>query len=131
MRLKAFVAAAAIALALPVAGAATTPREDDAPGDAPEVATAYSHPGAPAALQSPLAPCSSGAHSLSHYGARVYPEYGNGGYVSLHTDVHMVYDAATNLFLPGNHVELTDRATQCLTSASTSSARTRTPPART
>ena len=75
-RLKAFVAAAAIALALPVAGSATTPREDDAPGDAPQVATAYSHPGAPAALQSPLAPCSSGAHSLSHFGERVYPEDG-------------------------------------------------------
>jgi aminopeptidase N len=40
---------------------------------------------------------------------------GNGGYQSLHTDVHMVYDAATNTFLAGNHVDLTDRATQCLT----------------
>jgi Peptidase family M1 domain len=128
-RLKAFVAAAAIALALPVAGSATTPREDDAPGDAPEVATAYSHPGAPAALQSPLAPCSSGGHSLSHYGARVYPEDGNGGYVSVHTDVHLVYDAVTNLFLPGNHVVLTDRATQCLTDFSLDFERTNANPA--
>ena len=32
------------------------------------------------------------------------PETGNGGYGSLHTDVHMVYDAAANRFLPGNHV---------------------------
>jgi hypothetical protein len=78
-RLRAFVAAAAIALALPVAGSATTPRDDDAPGEAPEVATVFSAPGTPAALQSPLAPCSSGDHTLSHYGARVYPEQGNGG----------------------------------------------------
>ena len=40
---------------------------------------------------------------------------GNGGYTSLHTDVHLVYDAPSNRFLPGNHVVLTDRATQCLT----------------
>jgi hypothetical protein len=48
----------------------------------------------------------------------VYPETGNGGYRSLHTDVHLVYDAASNRFLAGNHVTLTDRATQCLTSFS-------------
>jgi len=48
----------------------------------------------------------------------VYPETGNGGYRSLHTDVHLVYDAASNRFLPGSHVTLTDRATQCLTSFS-------------
>ena len=59
--------------------------------------------------------CSSGAHTLSHYGDQVYPETGNGGYRSLHTDVHLVYDAPSNRFLPGNHVDLTDRATQCLT----------------
>jgi hypothetical protein len=62
--------------------------------------------------------CSPGAHTLSRYGARLYPETGNGGYTSLHTDVHMVYDAGTNTFLPGNHVTLTDKATQCLTSFS-------------
>jgi hypothetical protein len=59
--------------------------------------------------------CSSGAHTLSHFGDHVYPETGNGGYRSLHTDVHMVYDAKANQFLPGNHVVLTVRATQCLT----------------
>ncbi|HZC72353.1 MAG TPA: M1 family aminopeptidase [Jatrophihabitans sp.] len=59
--------------------------------------------------------CSSGAHTLSHFGDHVYPETGNGGYRSLHTDVHMSYDAPSNQFLPGNHVVLTDRATQCLT----------------
>ena len=40
---------------------------------------------------------------------------GNGGYTSLHTDVHLVYDAPSDQFLRGNHVVLTDRATQCLT----------------
>ncbi len=59
--------------------------------------------------------CSSGAHTLSHFGDHVYPETGNGGYRSLHTDVHMVYDAKANQFRPGNHVELTVRAMQCLT----------------
>jgi Peptidase family M1 domain len=62
--------------------------------------------------------CSPGAHSLAPVGSRMYPETGNGGYTSLHTNVHMVYDATTNLFLPGNNVALTDRATQCLTSLS-------------
>ena len=32
--------------------------------------------------------------------------------------MHLVYDATANQFLPGNHVTLTDRATQCLTSFS-------------
>ena len=58
--------------------------------------------------------CSSGARTLSHPGAHVYPDVGNGGYLSLHTDVHLVYSAPANRFLPGNHVVLTDRATQCL-----------------
>ncbi|HSQ78969.1 MAG TPA: cobalamin-dependent protein, partial [Candidatus Bathyarchaeia archaeon] len=59
--------------------------------------------------------CTSGAHTLSKFGDRVYPDMGNGGYTSVHTDVYVVYDATTNLFLPGTHVELTQRATQCLT----------------
>ena len=59
--------------------------------------------------------CSSGAHTLSQPGDHVYPETGNGGYTSVHTDVHMIYDAPSNQFLPGNHVVLTERATQCLT----------------
>ncbi len=36
----------------------------------------------------------------------------------MHTGVHLVYDAGANRFLPGSHVVLTDRATQCLTSFS-------------
>ena len=63
-------------------------------------------------------PCSAGSHSLSPHGARVYPETGNGGYRSVHTDVHMVYDASSNTFLAGNNVALTDQARQCLTSFS-------------
>jgi Peptidase family M1 domain len=59
--------------------------------------------------------CSSGAHSLSPFGAHVYPETGNGGYTSVHTDVLLNYDTTSNLFLPGTHVVLTDRASQCLT----------------
>jgi hypothetical protein len=59
--------------------------------------------------------CSSGARSLSPSGARVYPETGNGGYSSVHSDVYLAYDAADNLFLPGTRVVLTDQATQCLT----------------
>jgi Peptidase family M1 domain len=59
--------------------------------------------------------CTSGAHTLSHFGDHVYPETGNGGYRSLHTDVHMIYDAKANQFLPGNHVDLSVRAMQCLT----------------
>src|ERR1700747_3081171 len=62
--------------------------------------------------------CSAGAHTLSPPGAHVYPDTGNGGYTSGHTDVHLVYAATANKFLPGNHVVLTDRATQCLTSFS-------------
>ncbi|HYK30499.1 MAG TPA: M1 family aminopeptidase [Streptosporangiaceae bacterium] len=62
--------------------------------------------------------CSAGAHTLSPPGASVYPETGNGGYTSMHTLVHLVYDAFTNRFLPGNSVSLTDRAVQCLSSFS-------------
>ncbi|HWK29711.1 MAG TPA: M1 family aminopeptidase [Solirubrobacter sp.] len=59
--------------------------------------------------------CTSGARTLATPGTRVWPDLGNGGYLSLHTDVYTVYDAVSNLFLPGNHVELTQRSTQCLT----------------
>src|SRR6202044_671403 len=62
--------------------------------------------------------CSAGAHTLASPGSLLYPETGNGGYTSLHTLVHLVYDATTNKFLPGNRVVLADRATQCLTSFS-------------
>jgi hypothetical protein len=62
--------------------------------------------------------CSAGAHTLAPPGSHLYPDTGNGGYASVHTLVHLVYDAATNMFLPGNRVVLTDRASQCLTSFS-------------
>ncbi len=109
-------AALMLALALPAAGSATTSRTDEDASDAPDSATAFVpsivHPSS--ALLAPDG-CSSGARSLSPLGARVYPEQGNGGYRSVHTDVHMVYDTASNLLLPGNHVDLTLRSTQCLT----------------
>jgi hypothetical protein len=62
--------------------------------------------------------CGPGARTLAPAGSRLYPDTGNGGYVSVHTAIHMVYDATSNKFLAGNHVVLTDRATQCLTSFS-------------
>jgi len=62
--------------------------------------------------------CSAGAHTLAPPGSHLYPDTGNGGYTSVHTLVHLVYDATSNRFLPGNRVVLTDRATQCLSSFS-------------
>lgn len=68
----------------------------------------------PTRLPAAAAKCSSGAHSLSPFGSHVYPETGNGGYASVHSDVFLNYDTESNLFLPGTHVVHTDRATQCL-----------------
>jgi Peptidase family M1 domain len=62
--------------------------------------------------------CSAGARSLAPAGSHLYPDTGNGGYVSDHTSVYLVYNATTNRLLAGNHVVLTDTATQCLTSFS-------------
>jgi hypothetical protein len=62
--------------------------------------------------------CSPGAHTLAPPGSHVYPETGNGGYTSVHTLVHLVYDATSNTFLRGNRVALTDRTTKCLSSFS-------------
>jgi Peptidase family M1 domain/Peptidase M1 N-terminal domain len=62
--------------------------------------------------------CAAGARTLSARGDVLYPEVGNGGYTSVHTATHTVYDAATNRFLAGNHVDLTNRATQCLSNLS-------------
>ena len=59
--------------------------------------------------------CTSGGRTLAKPGERVYPETGNTGYTSVHTDVYINYDAPTNLFLPGTHVDLQQRSTQCLT----------------
>ena len=44
--------------------------------------------------------------TLAQPGSRLYPETGNGGYTSVHSDVYLNYDAPTNLFLPGTHVDL-------------------------
>jgi hypothetical protein len=82
-------------------------------GDAvrgPEAAKALAAPAAAAADV-----CSSGAHTLSPPGERVYPEAGNGGYKSVHTDTNIIYDAPSNLFLAGTHVDQTILSTQCLT----------------
>ena len=68
--------------------------------------------------------CSAGSHTLSSPGDDLYPDAGNGGYVSVHTDVRLVYDATSNQFLSGTEVQLHDRATQCLSSFSLDMART-------
>jgi Peptidase family M1 domain len=60
--------------------------------------------------------CSAGAHTLAPAGSRLYPETGNGGYTSVHTNVSLMYDATANRFLAGSHVALEQRATQCLSS---------------
>ena len=62
--------------------------------------------------------CTAGARTLSPQGAHLYPDTGNGGYTSLHTDVDLAYNATSDRFLPGTHVLLTNRATQCLSSFS-------------
>jgi hypothetical protein len=85
---------------------------------APGVALGQSRPAGPQGQPAQPGTCSAGARTLAPLGSRVYPDTGNGGYVSVHTAVHLVYNAAANRFLRGNHVVLTDRATQCLTSFS-------------
>ena len=71
--------------------------------------------GKPAAKAAQAPACSAGGRTLVHPGSRLYPETGNTGYTSIHSDVNLVYDAPSNLFLPGTHVDLQQRATQCLT----------------
>jgi hypothetical protein len=62
--------------------------------------------------------CRAGTRTLAPVGSVMYPDTGNGGYSSVHTDVYLRYRASTNTFLPGTHVVLSDRANRCLTSVS-------------
>jgi hypothetical protein len=101
-----------VALSAPLVAVARPPQAPVASMPAPSIVSAAPAAGAPARSAKG---CSSGAHSLSSFGSHLYPETGNGGYESVHTDVFLDYDTATNLFLPGTHVVLTDQATQCLT----------------
>ncbi len=134
-KLWSVVAVLALALAVPVAGPArTTPRDDvesleaaEAPAEA-TVATLDGIAG-PSALLATLAACSPGSRTLALPGSRVYPDQGNGGYTSVHSDVYLAYDTTANLFLPGTHVDLTERATQCLTDFSLDFERTNPVPA--
>ena len=75
-RLSVTVAAAGAGLILPWIGLA-------APADASPVGASPAGGGG----------CSAGAHTLAPPGSLLYPETGNGGYTSLHTLVHLVYDA--------------------------------------
>ena len=120
------LAAAAIAAVLTASAAARPPIEDEGAIEAaPESPITY---GAALTFQhtalAALASCSSGARTLSLPGARVYPDQGNGGYTSVHTDLHIAYDTLANLFLPGTHADLTIRTTQCLTDFSVDFERT-------
>ena len=104
-------------------GARSTPRvsDDSAVYDADAAQFMATQAPALAGATSPLttlADCTSGAHSLSHFGDRLYPEMGNGGYTSEHTDLYLDYDALANQFLPGTHADLQARSTQCLSDLS-------------
>src|SRR6201996_6660535 len=87
---------------------------EGAPASTDRRALAAAHQLAAAAPEA----CTPGAHTLSKAGDRVYPEMGNGGYTSVHTDVNLTYDAVENEFLPGTNVVLDDLATQCLSNFS-------------
>jgi hypothetical protein len=105
------------------AGARTTPRSTVDSTAYVRSAVAFLKRQAPVFvnLTTPLATtagCSSGAHSLSHFGDRLYPEMGNGGYTSVHTDLYLNYDAVANQFLPGTHADLQVHSTQCLSDLS-------------
>jgi hypothetical protein len=76
------------------------------------------------AAQAPA--CSAGGRTLSEPGTKVYPETGNTGYTSVHTDVHINYDGPSNLFLDGTYVDLQQKATKCLTEFSLDFERTNT-----
>ncbi|WP_156028285.1 gluzincin family metallopeptidase [Candidatus Solirubrobacter pratensis] len=97
-----------------VYGCATAQDEVQIGGGTPVRGTAVQATFSKVARAARAEACGSGAHSLSAPGSRLYPEMGNGGYLSLHSDVYNVYDAPANLFLPGTHVDLTQRSTQCL-----------------
>jgi hypothetical protein len=119
----ALVVVTGLAVVMASSAFARPPLEDDANPDAPPaqavVTSPATQPGPALRTAAPTAPtCSSGAHTLSHFGDRVYPEEGNGGYTSVHTDVFLNYDAPTNMFLAGTHVDLQVHATQCLTDLS-------------
>ena len=75
------------------------------------------------AVPAMAAACSSGTHSLSEYRDHVYPETGNGGYRSIHTDVTMVYDAGATSSCAATTCNLPSAPPAASrTSASTSSA---------
>ena len=81
-------------------------------GAAPRV-----RPAAPALVRRAADVCSPGARTVASATQLrpAYPELGNGGYRSVSSKVGLVYDTATNMFLAGTNVELTQAATQCLT----------------
>ena len=96
-------------------GCASSPKDIRIDGGTPVRGSAVQLPKlATGAKAAQAETCTSGAHTLAQPGERVYPDIGNGGYASVHSDVFINYDAMTNLFLPGTHVDLQQRSTQCL-----------------
>jgi hypothetical protein len=96
-------------------GCATTEKDIRVKGGTPVRGSAAQLPALATGAKAAQAPaCTSGGHTLAKPGERVYPEIGNTGYASVHSDVFINYDAMTNLFLPGTHVDLQQRSTQCL-----------------
>ncbi len=109
-------ALAGVGLAVPaMASSSSSPSPDTAASAGPAAAASTA---GPSTTDAAAGGCTAGAHTLGAPGDDLYADTGNGGYTSVHTDVTMVYDATTNLFLPGNNVALTDQATQCLSSFS-------------
>jgi hypothetical protein len=97
-------------------GCATSENEVQIKGGTPVRGSAVSL--ARAAQAAPAETSSAGGRTLSAPGTRVYPETGNTGYKSVHTDVHINYDAPSNQFLPGTYVDLQQHSTQCLSELS-------------
>lgn len=64
------------------------------------------------------AACGPGARTLAEPGEVLFPEVGNGGYRSVHTDLRLRYDAKHNRLLGGTRSTMRMRATECLTELS-------------
>jgi hypothetical protein len=99
-RLGALLTAFSLVVLVPVVGTASarsTPHDSEESGAAADFATAeFPALGGSRSLLATLAGCSSGAHTLSHFGDRVYPEMGNGGYTSLRSLEALVSRFSTN-----------------------------------
>ena len=84
-------------------GCATTEKDIRIKGGTPVRGSAAQLPAMAKGAKAAQAPtCTSGAHTLAKPGERVYPEIGNSGYASIHSDVFINYDAIDEP-LPAGH----------------------------